>query len=160
MSRENKHYEWMSLALDLARKAEASGDVPVGAVIVNENNQLVSKGYNKKEKIPSPLGHAELMAIHRASKKLNNWRLSNCTLYVTLEPCAMCAGAIVHARLKKVYFATPDPKSGALGSVFSIHNENKLNHQFEVESGLLAEEASSILKKFFKQRRDSKTKKN
>lgn len=148
-----KDMEIMKAALNLARKASLSGEVPVAALVVNELGQVISQAINIREKKQTVLGHAELVAIHRASQKLKSWRLINCTLYVTLEPCFMCASALVQARIKRVVFATHDPKGGALGSLENFSKDKRLNHQFEVQAGLFADESSLLLKNFFKQRR-------
>lgn len=146
---------WMRQALKAAQKAEAIDEVPVGAVIV-KNNKIISIGYNKRESLKSPLAHAEMIAIHKASRKLNSWRLLGCTLYVTLEPCAMCTGTLVQSRIDQVVFGALDPKGGACGSVMSIHNVEKFNHRFMVAGGVLEAECSQILKDFFKRRRFEK----
>lgn len=138
----------MEQALRQARRAFALGEVPVGAVIVKDG-QIIARGYNERETKQDPSNHAELTAIRRAARALNSWRLLDCTLYVTLEPCAMCAGAIVLARIPKVVYAATDPKAGACGSVLDILAAKKLNHQPEVVSGVLANEAGQMLKDFF-----------
>jgi tRNA(adenine34) deaminase len=151
----NQDEKWMRVALSEARKAEEKQEVPVGAVIVREG-QIISRAHNLKEQLHSPLGHAEVLAVHRASQKLGAWRLSDCTLYVTLEPCLMCAGVLYQARIGRVVFATKDPKAGALGSVYSIHQDQRLNHRYEALDGPLKEECSQILKDFFKSMRIKK----
>jgi tRNA(adenine34) deaminase len=150
---------WMKYALGAAEKAGAQGEVPVGAVIVRptaekfETWEIVGESGNLKEAETNPLGHAELLVISRASLNLKKWRLSDCALYVTLEPCVMCAGAIVHARLKEVIFGALDPKAGAVSSLYQILSDARLNHQPQVRSGIYAEESSILLKDFFKSRR-------
>lgn len=151
---KDDHY-WMSKALKLAQKAYNKNEVPVGCIII-ENNNLLSSAFNLKEELQTPLGHAEVIAIHKASKKKGSWRLENCTLYVTLEPCPMCAGVILQSRVKKVVFATADPKAGAVKSLYSILNDPRLNHQTEITSGVLEQEASKLLKSFFKNLRKQK----
>jgi tRNA(adenine34) deaminase len=143
----------MILSLKLADKSEAMGEVPIGAVITNKNGVILAKATNLRESKCTVLGHAELVAIHRANQKLKSWRLTDCTLYVTLEPCFMCAAALVQARISRVVFAAHDPKGGALGSLQNLSNDPRFNHQFDVESGLFSEEASLMLKNFFKKRR-------
>lgn len=144
--------KWMRHALALADKAEANGDVPVGCVVVNDDG-LVSEGFNERELTNDPTAHAEMIALQKASRKLGRWRLSDCRLYVSLEPCFMCAGAIVHARIGRVIFAATDPKTGAAGSLANLLQDARLNHRCELEKGLLETEASQNLKRFFKERR-------
>lgn len=144
---------WMKQALQLAQKAYDEDEVPIGALIVDQNNNLIAQGYNQKEQQQNPCMHAEVIAIQEASKHLKNWRLLGCKMYVTLEPCLMCAGAIYQARLSQVTYSCADPKAGALNSLYEIQNDQRLNHQFEVASGLLAEESSELLKVFFRGKR-------
>lgn len=146
---------WMNKALKLAQKAYDKNEVPVGCVIV-ENNKVVSSAFNLKENLQTPLGHAEVMAIHKAAKKKGSWRLENCTLYVSLEPCPMCAGVILQSRIKKIVYAASDPKSGAVKSLYSLLNDSRLNHQVEIIDGILEQEASELLKDFFKNLRKAK----
>ena len=143
-----EHEGWMRWALKEAEKALSKGEVPVGAVVVCEN-RIVGKGYNQTETLQDPTAHAEMISISAAANTLHSWRLENCSLYVTLEPCAMCAGAIVLARIKKLVFGAIDPKTGACGSLRNIVQDYRLNHQVEVISGILAEESSELLKLFF-----------
>ncbi len=146
----------MQKALQLAEKAEAEGEVPVGAVLVLED-EIVGEGWNQPISSQDPTAHAEIMAIRDAAQRLDNYRLPDTTLYVTLEPCPMCAGAIVHARIKRVVFAATDPRSGAAGSVFDLlPSDDRFNHYTTVEQGVMAEEASSMLSGFFKKRRSQK----
>ena len=142
----------MRQALELAAEAERGGDVPIGAVLAREGRVLGAAG-NERERLGDPTAHAEILAIRAAAAALGGWRLSNTVLYVTLEPCAMCAGAIVLARIPRVVFATPDPKAGAAGSVLDVLGEERLNHRPSVESGLLAAEAAELLRSFFRRRR-------
>src|SRR4051812_46637275 len=142
----------MAAALAEAREAEAHGDVPVGAVIVHDG-AILAAGHNERERLQDPSAHAELLAIRRASAALGSWRLPDTTLYVTLEPCAMCAGAIVLARIPRVVFGTADPKAGAAGSVLHVLAEPRLNHRPVVESGPLADECAAVLRAFFAVRR-------
>jgi tRNA(Arg) A34 adenosine deaminase TadA len=135
-----------------AHAAEASGEVPVGAVVVHED-QIIARGQNRVLRDSDPTAHAEIVALRAAGIALKNYRLNDCTLYVTLEPCAMCAGAILHARISRLVYAAPDPKAGACGSVLSVMNHPQLNHKVEVVSGLLAEECGALLTNFFRARR-------
>jgi tRNA(adenine34) deaminase len=146
---------WMKLALELAKKAEAIGEVPVGALIVRDG-RLVSRGINRRETLHTPLGHAELIAIHRASQKLKAWRLTGCTLYVTLEPCIMCAGALVQARVDRIVFGALDSKGGGARSLYQLCEDTRLNHRIEVVGEVLADESAQLLKSFFKKRRSQK----
>ena len=150
---ELSHEKWMKKALKYAQRAASIGEVPIGALIVRDE-EVISFAYNKKESLHSALGHAELMAIHLASKKLNNWRLSDCTLYVTLEPCLMCAGALWQSRISKVIFGAYDPKGGGLGSLYSFQNDQRLNHAYEVQGGVLEPQCAQILTNFFRNRRE------
>lgn len=142
----------MIRALELARVAKEKSEVPVGAVLTL-NDQIIAEGCNQPITQNDPTAHAEVMTLRSAGEKLGNYRLVNTTLYTTLEPCCMCAGAIVHARVKRVVFAAQDLRAGAAGSVFNLLNEDKLNHACCVEYGLLAEESGALLKHFFKERR-------
>ncbi len=144
----------MEIALSLASKCQDLGEVPVAALIVDKNGKIISRATNLREKTSSVLGHAELVAIHRASQKLKTWRLVGCTLYVSLEPCFMCAGALVQARIARVVFAAHDPKGGALGSLQDLSNDTRFNHRFSVTSGVLASTSSELLKNFFKLKRN------
>jgi tRNA(adenine34) deaminase len=144
--------EFMGLALDLAREAGAAGEVPVGAVVVLEG-EVVGRGFNQPIGRHDPTAHAEIMALRDAAIRLGNYRLPGCTLYVTLEPCAMCAGAIMHARIERVVFGARDPKTGAAGSIIDLFAEARLNHHTAVVGGVLAEECGSLLSGFFAARR-------
>lgn len=143
----------MHKALDLARIAALENEVPIGCIIVDRNNVIVGTGFNRKEQQQNPCLHAEMIAIQQASQKLKSWRLIDCKMYVTLEPCLMCAGAIYQSRLSAVIYGCLDPKAGALNSLYSIHIDSRLNHQFKVRTGLLGEESSHLLKSFFKNKR-------
>jgi len=143
---------WMAKALKLAKKAELQDEVPVGAVLVIKDRPI-AWAFNKKEQWHSPLGHAELITLQKASQKLKRWRLSDATLYVTLEPCVMCAGALIQARIKRLVFGTRDPKGGAITSLFSVGSDKRLNHQIEISEGVLQKECSEILSSFFKKKR-------
>ena len=145
---------WMQHALDLAHIALSQGEIPVGAVLVNEQNQLVGRGWNRVLQAKDPTAHAEIEAIRDAALHLNNYRLQNTTLYVTLEPCCMCAGALVHARIKRLVFATRDLKSGAAGSIHNLLQGYPLNHKIQIDEGFLQHESALLLTGFFKTLRD------
>ncbi len=149
---DETHQYWMEKALELARKAEAAGEVPVGAVLVKED-QLLAEGWNQPIISHDATSHAEIMAMRAAGKQLNNYRLIDTTMYVTLEPCSMCVGAMIHARVAKVVYGTSEPRTGALGGAFNLLDANDHNHSFEVISGVLAEESKGLLQGFFKSRR-------
>jgi len=142
----------MQAALDEAHLAAQGGEVPIGAVVVREG-AIVARGQNRVLRDVDPTAHAEIVALRAAAAAIGNYRLLDCALYVTLEPCAMCAGAIVHSRLAKLVYAADDPKAGACGSVLSVVNHPQLNHQMTVESGICAEEAAGLLRGFFRERR-------
>ena len=150
--------KFMEEALKQAKKAYEKGEIPVGAVIVKDN-KIIARAYNEKEEKKDTTRHAEIIAIQKASKKLNAWRLSDCEMYVTLEPCSMCAGALIQSRIKKVYIGTMDYKTGACGSVLNLLKDFKFNHIVEVENGVMQQECEEILKNFFKELRKSKKKK-
>lgn len=154
----SKDIFYMKKALLLAAKAQKNGEVPVGALLVDPQGQIVSTGYNRKEQLTSPLGHAELIAIQRASQRLKKWRLTDLTLYVTLEPCPMCAGALVQARLGQLVFGARDPKAGAIESLYQLGTDPRLNHRIKVYGGVLAEECGQILKNFFQSKRKKENK--
>lgn len=143
---------WMQRALELAARAEAEGEVPVGAVIV-KNNELIAEGWNQPVQSHDPSAHAEIIAIRKAGRVLNNYRLINTTLYVSLEPCCMCVGAIIHARIQRLVYGAFDPKTGAAGSAFGLLQSDKHNHRVEVDGGLLADQAKLQLQNFFRQKR-------
>jgi len=146
---------FMFRAFELAQQAEAIDEIPVGAVVV-ANNQIISKGYNQSITLNDPSAHAEMVAIRQAGAVLQNYRLLDCTLYVTLEPCSMCAGLLVHSRIKRVVYASADLKTGAAGSAFNLLCDEKHNHQIQLDSGVMAEECSQLLSAFFKRRRAEK----
>ena len=150
--------DFMQHALDLAKEAGTLGEVPIGAVVVCDG-AIVGTGYNRREIDNNPAGHAEFIALMQASRHLGRWRLSDCTVYVTLEPCVMCAGLMHQARVARCVYAAPDPKAGALGTLYKVHEDARLNHSFEVDSGVLEDESAALLKDFFKQLRN-RTKKN
>ncbi|MEY4931982.1 MAG: hypothetical protein RLZZ403_302 [Pseudomonadota bacterium] len=145
-------HEFMARALELARAAETAGEVPVGAVLVKEG-RIIGEGFNRPISTHDPTAHAEMVALRAGAATVGSYRLLDTTLYVTLEPCAMCAGAMVHARVKRLVFAARDPKAGAAGSVFNLVQHPALNHSVDCEEGVLAEECSAMLKGFFKARR-------
>jgi tRNA(adenine34) deaminase len=149
-STEDLHF--MSRAMELAREAEKAGEVPVGAVIVKDGT-IIAEGWNRPISTHDPSAHAEMIAMRSAAQVLQNYRLLDTTLYVTLEPCAMCAGAMVHARVKRLVYAATDPRAGAAGSVFNITQHAALNHRVAVEQGLLRDECSALLRGFFLSRR-------
>ena len=143
----------MGIALDLAREAAADGEVPVGAVVVI-GEQIVGRGRNQPIRGNDPTAHAEIVALRDTGTRLGNYRFPGATLYVTLEPCAMCSGAIMHARVERVVFGASDPKTGAVGSVINLFEEHRLNHHTDVEGGILADECSKLLSDFFAARRN------
>ncbi len=143
---------WMRKALREAEAAGAAGEVPVGAIIVHKG-RIIGRGHNQRETLHDPTAHAEMIAITAAASELESWRLLECTLYVTLEPCTMCAGAIVLARIPRLVYASSDPKAGACGSVLDITRNERLNHRVVPEPGVLAEECSEVLREFFRKRR-------
>lgn len=143
---------WMNHALMLAREAEKHDEVPIGAVVVLDN-ELIGEGFNQSISNNDPTAHAEILALRQASLHIGNYRLVNAQLFSTLEPCCMCAGAMVHARIKTLFFATTDPRAGACGSVFELHHHPQLNHRIEVVQGFYQAEAAALLQSFFKKRR-------
>ena len=149
--REKEKY--MKMAIVQAKKAERLDEVPIGCVIVHDG-MVVGRGYNRRNIDRNTLSHAELNAIKKASKKLGDWRLDDCEMYVTTEPCQMCAGAIVQARIKKVYIGCMNPKAGCDGSILNLLQVDKFNHQVEIESGILKDECSSLLTNFFRKLRN------
>jgi tRNA(adenine34) deaminase len=144
--------EALALALNEARAAAAAGEVPVGAVVV-QNGVVVGRGQNRVLRDVDPTAHAEIVAMREAARTLKNYRLTGCELFVTLEPCAMCAGAMIHARLDRLIYAAADPKAGAVGSVLEVLNHPSLNHKMVVSNGELAEESAELLRSFFRERR-------
>ncbi|MGI2296882.1 tRNA adenosine(34) deaminase TadA [Paenibacillus sp. GXUN7292] len=155
MIRTHEDQHWMQAAIAEARLAEQLGEVPIGAVIVREG-QIIGRGHNLRESKHDPTAHAELEAIRDACEQLGAWRLLDCTLYVTLEPCPMCAGAIVQSRLKRVVYGTDDPKAGCAGTLMNLLQEPRFNHETELTSGVLQPECAQLLTQFFRQLRKSK----
>ena len=147
--------KFMMEALKEAKKAYDKLEVPVGAVIVKEG-KIIARAHNLKETKPDTTKHAEILAIQKASRKLKSWRLLDCDMYVTLEPCSMCAGAMINSRIRKIYIGTQDAKTGAVGSVFNLFNDYTFNHKVEAETGILKDECESILQQFFKELRKRK----
>ena len=148
---------FMNMAIDQAKKAYNINEVPIGCVIVHED-KVIAKAYNRRNKDKSTLSHAEILAIKKACKKLGDWRLENCTMYITLEPCPMCAGAVVNSRLDRIVYGCPDPKGGGTRSLYTIVEDERLNHRAEVTAGIRAAECADLLKKFFQKRRADNTK--
>jgi len=144
---------FMRLALRAAARGAREGEVPVGAVVVREG-RVLARAHNRPIHLFDPSAHAEILALRRTARKLRNYRLEDCDLYVTIEPCAMCAGAIVHARLRRLVFGTRDPKAGACGSALRVLNHRKLNHRVQIASGILAAECAAIIQEFFRKRRN------
>ena len=146
---------FMRLALNQARKAASLGEVPVGCVIVREGI-MAGRGFNRRETRQDPLGHAEIYALRQAARRTGSWRLNDCDLYVTLEPCAMCAGAMVLARIRRLIYAVPDPKAGFCGSLGNLVQDGRLNHRITMKTGILADEAGKLMRSFFKDLRAKK----
>ncbi len=156
---QSQDIRWMRRALQLAEQAAKLDEVPVGAILVHNSKlgeKLVAKAFNRRESWKTPLGHAELIAIQRASQKLGAWRLSDCTLYVTLEPCVMCAGALVQSRISRLVFGAKDSKGGGSVSLYQIPQDTRLNHRLEVTGGVLEEECALLLSDFFRAKRKKK----
>ena len=151
----DKTLKYMKAALKEAEKARTKDEVPIGCVIVL-NNKIIAKAHNIRESKQNPVGHAEILAIQKASKKLDSWRLENCEMYVTIEPCIMCAGAIIQSRIKKVYYGAPDIKGGAFGSSIDVLEAKNINHRPEIYPGIMEEECSNLVKNYFKSKREKK----
>lgn len=151
----DKVTRFMKEAIKEAKKAELIDEVPIGCVIVKDD-KVISRGHNQRETTQNPIGHAEIIAINKAAKKLKSWRLEGCDIYVTLEPCIMCSGAIIQSRIRHIYFGAFDPKGGALGSSINVLEANNINHHPDVTSGILIEECSSIITNYFKSKREKK----
>jgi tRNA(adenine34) deaminase len=156
-----EHTHWMNEALALARQAALEGEIPVGAVVVHHPEEggqpprIIGRGYNRREADSDPSAHAEIVALREAGRELQSWRLTDCTLYVTLEPCPMCAGAMVQGRVERVVYGCTDPKAGAVNTLYRICSDERLNHRLEVIAGICADEAAGLLKQFFAARRGS-----
>lgn len=150
MINKKEKEEYMQLAFQEAEKAQEQGEVPIGAVIVDGDGNVIGTGYNRRELDEDATQHAEMIAIRQACKKINSWRLIDCSLFVTLEPCPMCSGAIINSRLKNVYYAAFDPKAGAAGSVVDLFKVEKFNHHPQVYGGIYKEQAAQMLKAFFR----------
>jgi tRNA(adenine34) deaminase len=156
MSLAEKDTYWMKAALRLARKAAVLGEVPIAAIVVDDQGSMVSYAINTRERQNTPLGHAELFALHKASQKKGNWRLNDCTLYVTLEPCVMCAGAIQQSRISRVVYGAKDPKGGAVESLYQVLKDPRLNHLVETSGGVLEDECQTLMSGFFQDKREEK----
>jgi tRNA(adenine34) deaminase len=155
MNKSNSEDHFIKLAIEQAKIAEENGDVPIGAVIVYKN-QIIAKAYNQREQLQDPTAHAEIIALTQAAAYLENWHLNGCTMYVTLEPCPMCAGALVLARIDRLVYGCDDPKTGACKSLYNIVQDERLNHRLEVTSGVLEEQCREQLQNFFEQKRATK----
>lgn len=146
---------WMREALELARQAQSIGEIPIGGVVVHEPTaRIVGRGYNRRETDNDPTAHAEILALRQAGQSFGHWRLLDCTLFVTLEPCPMCAGALVNARIPRLVYGCDDPKAGAVKTMFQLCEDSRLNHRVEVLSGVLAAECAQILQEFFRVQRE------
>ena len=145
---------FMQEAIELAKEAESIGEVPIGCVIVDDlTTQIIGRGFNRRETDHDPTSHAEILALREAAKTRGHWRLTDCTLYVTLEPCPMCAGALVNARVPRLVYGCDDPKAGAVRTLFQLCGDRRLNHRVEVTSGVMADECSRLLQQFFRAQR-------
>jgi len=147
------HEDYMKRAIDEAKKAGQNGEVPIGAILVAENGEVLSSAYNRTISLSDPSAHAEMLVMREAGNKIKNYRLLNTILYVTVEPCIMCMGAVIHARIKSVVFGTYDPKGGAAGSLYNFAEDKRLNHRTLIISGICEEECRSLMQEFFKKRR-------
>ena len=152
MESEKEDKRYMRIAISAAQIAAENGDVPIGAVIVYKN-QIIGKAYNQREQLKDPTAHAEIIALTQAASFMESWRLHDCTIYVTLEPCPMCAGALVLARIDRLVYGCDDPKTGACKSLYNIVQDERLNHRIEVTGGVLTEQCSKLLQEFFQHRR-------
>ena len=157
MSNIREDDQYMRIAIEQAKIAEENGDIPIGAVIVYKN-QIIAKAYNQREQLRDPTAHAEIIALTQAAAFVESWRLNGCTMYVTLEPCPMCAGALVLARVDRLVYGCDDPKAGACKSLYNIVQDERLNHRLEVTCGVLREECSRLLQNFFQKRRTENSK--
>lgn len=152
MSSAKEDEQFMRVAIEAARIAEENGDVPIGAVIVHEG-RIIAKAYNQREQLKDPTAHAEIIALTQAAAFIKSWRLHGCTIYVTLEPCPMCAGALVLARMDRLVYGCEDPKTGACSSLYNIVQDERLNHRLDVTKGVLEKQCSQLLQNFFQKRR-------
>ena len=159
MSNKKEDEQFIRLAIEQARIAEENGDIPIGAVIVYKN-QIIAKAYNQRKQLRDPTAHAEIIALTQAAAAKESWRLNGCTMYVTLEPCPMCAGALVLARVDRLVYGCDDPKAGACKSLYNIVQDERLNHRLEVTSGVLQEQCRQQLQEFFSRRREENKKNN
>jgi len=157
ITKEDEQY--MRIAIDQAKIAEENDDVPIGAVIVYKD-QIIGKAYNQKEQLKDPTAHAEIIALTQAAAYMQTWRLNDCTMYVTLEPCPMCAGALVLARIDRLVYGCDDPKTGAVKSLYNIVQDERLNHRLDVNGGVLADECAELLQRFFQKRREQNSEQN
>ncbi|WP_404341170.1 tRNA adenosine(34) deaminase TadA [Pseudoalteromonas mariniglutinosa] len=157
MSEQLNDEYWMAKALEYAKQAQAINEIPVGAVLVKDS-QLIAAGFNRSITDNDPSAHAEMIAIRNGGQALNNYRLVDCTLYVTLEPCSMCAGLLVHSRIKRLVYGATDAKTGSAGSIMNLLQEPKLNHQVDVTAGVMAKQCGDVISAFFKYRREEKKK--
>ncbi len=155
MDKPKDDERYMRAAVDAAKVAEENGDVPIGAVIVRDG-VIIGRAYNQREQLQDPTAHAEIIALTQAAAALENWHLNGCTMYVTLEPCPMCAGALVLSRMDRLVYGCNDPKAGACGSLYNIVRDGRLNHRLEVTAGVLQQECKAQLQDFFQRRRDEK----
>ncbi len=153
---EDSDQKFMQVAIEQAKIAEDNGDVPIGAVIIYQD-RIIAKGYNQREQLQDPTAHAEIIALTAAAAEIESWRLNECTMYVTLEPCCMCAGALVLSRMDRLVYGCDDPKAGACRSLYNIVQDERLNHRLEVTAGVLADECSELLQDFFQRRRVEKS---
>jgi tRNA(adenine34) deaminase len=155
------HSAWMTCALDLAAQAAAQGEIPVGAIVIHHSSatspQIIGRGFNRREADHDPSAHAEIVAMRQAGQFLHTWRLVDCTLYVTLEPCPMCAGAMVQARLQRLVYGCPDPKAGAVHTLYQLCTDPRFNHRVEVIPAIGAEESAALLRAFFAERRKGRS---
>lgn len=149
---QEEQYQYMLAALQEAEKALVENEIPVGAVIIYQN-KIIGRGYNQVERLKDPTAHAEMIAITAAANHLDTWKLNECDIYVTLEPCVMCTGAILNARIRTIYFSLYDPKFGACGSIYNIAEEGKTNHKVKIYSGIFIAESEKLLRSFFQQKR-------
>jgi len=149
----DEHIKFMQTALSEAKKAERKAEVPIGAVLVAENEEILSAAHNQTVTLNDPSAHAEILAIRKGAEKIQNYRLLNTTLYVTLEPCPMCMGAVIHARIARVVFGARDPKWGAAGSLYNFATDHRFNHQLQIIEGICVSECKEVMKEFFRQKR-------